>query len=160
MGCAYLYMVHVVYPGFARSFTTCRNYVMYVLLAHITTHTEQWSYYVTLLLIIVEQVFVLSVGRYGRAQYVCWVVHQTIVRALIPYLFLMKDIYSMFPPTYVSCDYCCVTFVSLFMNLRHPRDFTSHTSWRGTLYVYTDSKQQRPFLLENKILSHKFFTLL
>ena len=43
----------------------------------------------------------------------------------------------MFPPTYISCDYGCVTFVSLFINLRHPRDFTSHTSRRGTLYIYT-----------------------
>ena len=30
----------------------------------------------------------------------------------------------MFPPTYISYDYCCVTFVSLFINLRPPRDFT------------------------------------
>ena len=42
----------------------------------------------------------------------------------------------MFPPTYISCDYCCVTFVSLFINLGHPRDLTSHTSRRGTLYIY------------------------
>ena len=42
----------------------------------------------------------------------------------------------MFPPTYISCDYYCVTFVSLSINLPHPRDFTSHTSRRGTLYVY------------------------
>ena len=42
----------------------------------------------------------------------------------------------MFPPTYISCEYCCVTFVSLFINLHHPRDFTSHTSRRGTLYYY------------------------
>ena len=41
----------------------------------------------------------------------------------------------MYPPTYISCDYCCVTFASLF-NFRHPRDFTSHTSRRGTLYIY------------------------
>ena len=45
-------------------------------------------------------------------------------------------IYSMFPPTYISCDYCCVAFVSFFINLRHPRDLTSHTSRRGTLYIY------------------------
>ena len=30
----------------------------------------------------------------------------------------------------IGCDYC-VTCVSLFINLRHPRDFTSHTSRRG-----------------------------
>ena len=43
MGCAYLYiyMVHVVLLRFARSFTTCRKYVTFVLLAHIITHTEQ-----------------------------------------------------------------------------------------------------------------------
>ena len=35
MGCAYLYMVHV------RSFTTCKNCVMYVCFSHIITHTEQ-----------------------------------------------------------------------------------------------------------------------
>ena len=29
-----------------------------------------------------------------------------------------------------------VTFLSLFIYLRHPRDFTSHTSQRGTLYIY------------------------
>ena len=45
-------------------------------------------------------------------------------------------IYSMFSPTYISCDYCCVTFVSLFINLRHPRDLMSHTTWRGTLCTY------------------------
>ena len=27
--------------------------------------------------------------------------------------------------------------MSLFINLRHPRDFTSHTSRRGTLYIYS-----------------------
>ena len=37
-------------------------------------------------------------------------------------------VYSMFPPTRINCYYCCVTFVSLFINLSHPRDFTSHTS--------------------------------
>ena len=35
----------------------------------------------------------------------------------------------------ISCDYCCVTFVSLFMNLRHPLDIASHISRRGTLYT-------------------------
>ena len=34
----------------------------------------------------------------------------------------------------ISCDYC-VTCASLF-NLRHHRDFTSHTSRKGTLYIY------------------------
>ena len=29
----------------------------------------------------------------------------------------------------------CVTSVSLFINLRHPRDFTSHTFRRRTLYI-------------------------
>ena len=42
MGCAYLYVVHVVlYTGFARSFTTCRNYVVHVLLGNTITHAEQ-----------------------------------------------------------------------------------------------------------------------
>ena len=46
-------------------------------------------------------------------------------------------IHYMLPPTYtISCNYCSVTFVPLFINLRHPRDFTSHTSRRGTLYYY------------------------
>ena len=49
-------------------------------------------------------------------------------------IYSSSKIYSMFPPTYIGCDYCCVTFVSLFINLRHPRDFTSHTSRKGTLY--------------------------
>ena len=35
----------------------------------------------------------------------------------------------------ISCDSCCVTCVSL-LKLRHPRDFTSHTSRRGTLCIY------------------------
>ena len=38
----------------------------------------------------------------------------------------------------ISCDYC-VSFVSLFINLCHPRDFTSHISRRGTLYVYLEA---------------------
>ena len=45
MGRAYLCMAHVVlYSGFARSFSTCRNYVVYVRFAHIVTHTEQRSH--------------------------------------------------------------------------------------------------------------------
>ena len=44
-------------------------------------------------------------------------------------------VYSMFPLTYISCDYCCVSFVSQFINLRHSRDITSHTSRMGTLYI-------------------------
>ena len=36
----------------------------------------------------------------------------------------------------ISCDYCCVSFVPLFINWRHPRDFTSHTSRTGTLCIY------------------------
>ena len=44
---------------------------------------------------------------------------------------------TMFPPTWASCGYCDVTFVSPFINLRHPRNFKSHTSRRGTLYKYT-----------------------
>ena len=47
--------------------------------------------------------------------------------------------WTMFPPTYISCDYCCVSFVILFINLRHPRDFKSHTSRRGTLYILSRS---------------------
>ena len=43
--------------------------------------------------------------------------------------------WTMFPPTPIICNYCCVTFVSLFMNLRHPRSLTSHTtSRRGASY--------------------------
>ena len=37
-----------------------------------------------------------------------------------------------------SYYYCCVSFVSLFNNLRPPRDCTSHTSRRGTLYIYSE----------------------
>ena len=44
--------------------------------------------------------------------------------------------YEQFSPTEISCDFCCVTFVSLFINLRHPRDFTLHTPQRGTLHYY------------------------
>ena len=36
----------------------------------------------------------------------------------------------------ISCDYCCASFVSLFINLCHSRDITSHTYRRGTLYIY------------------------
>ena len=44
--------------------------------------------------------------------------------------------YSMFPRTYiVSCDSCCVTFVSFFINLCHPRDLTSNTCRRGIMCV-------------------------
>ena len=47
---------------------------------------------------------------------------------------------TMFLP-YMSCDYyyyChnCVTCLSFFINLRHLRDFTSHTTRRGTLCIY------------------------
>ena len=102
MGCAYLYIfecsaTHSLYAVLlACSFTTCRDYVLYVLLAHIITHTEHQSYYVTLLLlIVVQEVFVFCFGCYGRAQHVYWVVHQTIVRAFNRYLFLMKYIFHV-----------------------------------------------------------------
>ena len=36
----------------------------------------------------------------------------------------------------MSCDHCCVTFVSLFINLRHSRGFMPHTPRRRTLYYY------------------------
>ena len=39
---------------------------------------------------------------------------------------------SIFPPT-ISCD-CYLHVMSLFFNLRHPRDFASPTSRRGILY--------------------------
>ena len=63
------------------------------------------------------------------------VVHQTIDRTFNCYnMYSSWKINPVFYPTYyVSCDYCCVTLVSLFITLRHPRDFTSHTSRRGTL---------------------------
>ena len=124
----------VLYSGFARSFTTCTNYAIHVLFAHIVTHTEQWSYYVTLVLVIVYEVFVFCFGCYGWAQYLSWVDHQTIVRAFNDYLFLMKYIFHV-SNIYKLC-YCCVTFVSLFINFRLHRDFTSHTSQRGTLHIY------------------------
>ena len=41
----------------------------------------------------------------------------------------------MFPSTYISCDYCCVTFVSLF-NLRHPRDFHVAHIPKGNLVLH------------------------
>ena len=46
----------------------------------------------------------------------------------------------MFPPTYLTCNCCCVTFVSLFINLRHPQYFMSHTSRRGTFYEYIEMR--------------------
>ena len=46
----------------------------------------------------------------------------------------------MFPPTYTTCNCCCVTFVSLFINLRHPQYFMSHTSRRGTFYEYIEMR--------------------
>ena len=74
-------------------------------------------------------------GCYGRAQYLSGVVQQTIIRAFNRYLFRWKT-YWMSPPTYRTYDYCrCVAFVFPF-NLRHLRDFTSHTSRGGTLYIY------------------------
>ena len=35
----------------------------------------------------------------------------------------------------ISCDYCCATFVSLFINLRHPR-ISSHTHSEGEPCTY------------------------
>ena len=61
---------------------------------------------------------------------------------------LLSRVSSLFVPheRYIPCflqptsrDYCCVTFVSIFINLRHPWDFTSHPSRRGTLYYYVRS---------------------
>ena len=58
---------------------------------------------------------------------------------------LLSRVSSLFVPheRYIPCflqptsrDYCCVTFVSIFINLRHPWDFTSHPSRRGT-FTYT-----------------------
>ena len=45
----------------------------------------------------------------------------------------------------IKCfGYSCVSFVSLFINLRHPRDFTSHTSRKGTMYNEEKSCFFRP----------------
>ena len=48
--CLFIYQVWCMsyYSGFARRFTLSKNYVMYVLLDHTVTHTEQWSYCVSL----------------------------------------------------------------------------------------------------------------
>ena len=44
----------------------------------------------------------------------------------------------MFLPTHIGCDYCCVTFVSLF-NLRYPRDFSrTHPEGEPCTYVYVN----------------------
>ena len=49
--------------------------------------------------------------------------------------------------------------MSLFISLRHPRDFTSHTSRRGTLFIYVDFLgaylvriSNRPWLYIHKIV--------
>ena len=44
---------------------------------------------------------------------------------------------SRFRRNEIRCGYyCCDTFVSRIINVRHPRDFTSHTSRRRTLHIY------------------------
>ena len=93
-----------------------------------------------------------------RSQYLSWVVHQTIVRAFNRYLFLMKDTLHVSSNIY-KCDYCCDTFVPLFINLRHPRDFTSQTSRRGTLYYYEYVQMcflahRHFFLFRPRVFSH------
>ena len=139
--CLFIYGAYsTYYSGFARSFTTCRNCVICALLDHITTHTNHWSYYVTLLLISLRKRSSFSVldatdkhniylGLFTKLFFA------RLVAIYSPWKIPRYSVYSMFPPTYISCDYCCVTFVSIFINLRHPRDFTSHTSRWGTLYI-------------------------
>ena len=69
-------------------------------------------------------------------QYLSWVVHQTIFCAFNLYFFFMEGIFHVSPSIYISFDYCYVTFVSLFIKLRHSRDFTPHSTRRQTLYYY------------------------
>ena len=62
----------------------------------------------------------------------------------------------------ISCDYDTRLF--LFFNLRHPRDFTSPTSRRGTFYVrmydmhtYVDSKMRlKRAGLDDSVLDDSF----
>ena len=99
MACAYLHIVHMYYSGFARSFTTCRNYVIFVIFAHIITHT-------TVIILRCNTVIINSVRglRFlfwmlrtstlfilGCSPYLSWVVHETIVRACTRYIFLVND---------------------------------------------------------------------
>ena len=106
--------------------------------AHIITHTEQWSYYVPGSIFINNSLkrssFSVSDVTDEHNIYLGLFTKLRLLFARLIAIYFSGKIYSMFPPTYISCDYCCVTFVSLFINLRHSRDFTSHTSRRGTLY--------------------------
>ena len=67
----------------------------YMFLSHTISHRARWSYYVTLLIMLVYEVFVFCFGCYWRAQYFSWVVHQTIVGAFKRYLFPMNDIFRV-----------------------------------------------------------------
>ena len=132
-----LNICRVLYSGIARSFTTCRNDVIYVLFTHIITHTEQIILRDTIINNSLRGLRFLF--RMLRTRTIFILGCSTKLRVLFARLIAIYSswkVYSMFPPTYISCDYCCVTFVSLFINLRHPRDFTSHTYRRGTLYIY------------------------
>ena len=109
---------------------------MYVFFAHIITHTEQqWSYYVTLLLIIVSEVFVFCFGCYGRAQYLSWVVHQTIVRVFNRYLLLMKGIFHVSSNIFKVWLLMCYLRVP-FHQLASPPRISLRTHPEGEPYNY------------------------
>ena len=112
-------MVHVVLLRVFSQFYYVQELCNICLFAHFITRTERWSYCVTLLLLITSSFSVsdvteehnLNVGLFTKLLF-----------ARLLAIYSPWKIYSMFPPTCISCGYCCITFVPLFINLRHPRD--------------------------------------
>ena len=134
MGCAYLYMVHVVLLRVCTQF-----YSVYEICN--TCAFCSYCYPHRTVIILRNTVINNSLKRSSFSVSDVTDEHNIYLRLFTNLLFARLvaiysswKMYSMFPPTYISCDHCCATLVSLFINLRNPRDFTSHTSRRRTLY--------------------------
>ena len=80
--------------------------------------------------------FVFCFGRYGRAKYLSWVVHQTVVRAFNRYLFPMKDIFHVSSNIYkLRLLLCCLRV--LFHQLASPPGFNvAHIPKGNLVHIY------------------------
>ena len=106
-------------------------------LIQVTRHTAPTAYYgLRLTFGVINTDTVVA----SRTEFLLTTVHTVNTTTKYYYYFLRAAIQQpmLHVSSHISCG-CCVTYVSLFINLRHPRDFTSHTSRRVTLCIVFSS---------------------
>ena len=128
-----IYVWCMYYSGIARGFTTCRNYVTYVLFARVITHTKQWLYYVTLLLIIVLRGLRFLFGVLRRSTTLIFGCQLLFARLIA--IYSSWKIYSMFPPKCMLWLVLCYLRVP-FHKLASPPGFHFVHIPKGNLVLY------------------------